>query len=99
MKFQLSYFPLGTFVVNILGSFFIGFLYGVFDEVAELPIELKLFAITGFLGALTTFSTFAYESFELLESMEILKFFLNIAMNIFGTLIAVLLGIKIAEIL
>ena len=54
--------PLGTLVANLAGGYLVGAAVAVFHINAELPAELKLFFITGFLGALTTFSTFSAEN-------------------------------------
>jgi len=93
-NFQLYSISLGTLFVNILGSFLIGVLFGYIQSY-QIPIYIKTFLITGILGALTTFSTFAYETFTLLESGEIEKAFLNIILNILGTLLMVYFGMKI----
>lgn len=54
-------FPIGTFVVNILGSFLIGVAYVVIVEKQLIPAEWRLFFITGILGGFTTFSSFSLE--------------------------------------
>ena len=56
-------FPLGTLAVNLLGSFLIGILFAYFHLNTSLSPHLKTFMVTGILGALTTYSTFAIESF------------------------------------
>jgi len=56
-------FPFGTFVINVVGSFLLGFTFFM-DE------SISLFFNIGFLGAFTTFSTFGYEAFSLLEKGE-----------------------------
>ena len=62
-------FPYGTFVVNATGSLLMGlFLTAVADHVAA---EARLFVATGFLGAYTTFSTFAYETIALARRAEV----------------------------
>lgn len=62
----LSYrFPLGTFVVNIVGSFLIGAAYVLLAEKALLPVEWRLFFITGVLGGFTTFSAFSLEILQM----------------------------------
>jgi len=60
--------PLGTLTANLLGGYLIGAAVAVFHVNVELPPELKLFFITGFLGALTTFSTFSAEVVHLIQS-------------------------------
>ncbi|MEA2050046.1 MAG: CrcB family protein [Campylobacterota bacterium] len=92
-----KYFPntlqLATLIVNITGSFFIGILVGLFMHYTPSDI-LKLFLITGFLGALTTYSTFAIESYMLLNS-QFWYGILNIILNLFGTIISAGLGYKL----
>jgi len=56
--------PLGTLAANLLGGYLVGVAVGYFHLHSQLPLALKLFAITGFLGGLTTFSTFSAEVVE-----------------------------------
>lgn len=56
--------PLGTLAANVIGGYLIGVAVGVFHLNTHLPLAWKLFAITGFLGGLTTFSTFSAEVVE-----------------------------------
>jgi len=77
--------PLGTLAVNLLGSLLIGVLFAYFHLNTLLSPHLKTFMITGILGALTTYSTFAIESFFLLESGHYTQAFANMALNVFGT--------------
>jgi len=79
--------PLGTLVVNLLGSLLIGFLFAYFHLNTSLSPHLKTFLVTGILGALTTYSTFAIESFFLLESGHYIHAFANMALNLFGTIL------------
>jgi len=99
--FQQKYypmdFPLGVLVVNIVGSFIIGFLYIYFSFYTISP-NIKLLLITGFLGSLTTFSTFALDSY-LLYQYSLNLTILNILSNVFGSIFAVLVGIKLAQII
>lgn len=62
-------FPAGTLVVNLLGSFLIGFIWCLFDE-AHWSHEWRLFVFTGLLGGFTTFSTFTRETFQLFKVGE-----------------------------
>ena len=78
--------PLGTLTVNLMGSFIIGMLFAYFHLNDHLSPHMKTFMITGILGALTTYSTFAIESFFLLESGEYMHAFFNMALNLFGTI-------------
>ena len=89
-------FPLGTLVVNVTGSFILGFIiYGVLSGKNISP-EFRDFSTIGFLGAFTTMSTFAYESLRLAELSEYMYFGLNIFSNIFLCLLAVYLGRELA---
>ncbi|MBL7829488.1 MAG: fluoride efflux transporter CrcB [Saprospiraceae bacterium] len=65
LGFTLSGFPLGTFIVNIVGCLLIGVSWALLvDEKHNLT---RLFVITGFLGGFTTFSSFGWESFQLFQ--------------------------------
>ena len=79
--------PLGTLTVNLLGSLIIGILFAYFHLNTSLSPHLKSFLTTGMLGALTTYSTFAIESFFLLESGQYAHAFANMALNLFGTIL------------
>lgn len=85
--------PFATLGVNIAGSFFIGLLVALFLHFTPSDI-LKGFLITGFLGALTTYSTFAIESYMLLNS-SFWHGVLNILLNVFGTILAAAGGYKL----
>ena len=84
--------PLGTLVVNLAGSLIIGMLFAYFHLNTSLSPHLKTFMVTGILGALTTYSTFAIESFFLLESGDYTSAFLNMALNLFGTILLAGIG-------
>jgi len=96
-KLSSLFFPVGTLAVNVLGSFLIGFLYLYFEQTIN-PIS-KALLVTGFLGALTTFSTFSLETFLLLQDGLYLKALLNILLNvtltITSTFVAIMLFKKI----
>jgi CrcB protein len=63
---KLPGFPLGTLASNLIGGYLVGFAVAFFLVRADLPPEWRLFAITGVLGGLTTFSTYSAEVTELL---------------------------------
>ena len=84
-------FPYGTFVANMLGCFLIGFLSG-WVLARELSLEMRLLILTGFLGALTTFSTFGYESLALLRGECVGYGLLNILLQLTVGLGAIWLG-------
>ena len=85
--------PLATLSVNIVGSFIIGILAALFMTFTP-SNELRAFLITGFLGALTTYSTFALETYFLFNS-SIYFAIINILLNVFGTIISVAIGYKL----
>jgi len=84
--------PFGTLTVNLLGSLIIGMLFAYFHFNTHLSPPLKTFMITGILGALTTYSTFAIESFFLLESGQYGYAFANMILNLFGTILLAGIG-------
>jgi len=78
--------PFGTLGVNLIGSFIMGCLIAYFMYSSLFSVHMKSFLTTGFLGALTTYSTFAIESFLLLEGGSILLALVNISLNVIGTI-------------
>ena len=86
-------FPLGTFVVNILGCFLIGLFYALSEKGNLLTPEWRLALTTGFCGGFTTFSTFAYENMSLLRTGDYLFFGLYILASVVLGIAAVYLGI------
>ncbi len=87
-KFSVLNFPVGILISNLLGCFLIGFLsYCLLETKAS--SYMKLFLLTGFLGGLTTFSSYAFDSFRLLYQGKEGLFFLNVFLNnFFGILLA-----------
>ncbi len=86
-------FPLGTFVVNMLGSFLIGFLFSL-EGFGFLSAESRLLLMVGFLGGFTTFSSFMLESFSLMPSLSA---WINVIGQVVVGLISVYLGIVVGR--
>jgi fluoride exporter len=85
--------PLGTLAANLLGGYLVGVAVGVFHLNAPIPMAWKLFAITGFLGGLTTFSTFSAEVVERMLAGQ-LPLALGLAsVHLLGSLTATYLGL------
>jgi fluoride exporter len=88
--------PFGTLIVNVSGSLLLGFILYSVANGKNIPAEFRDFMTIGFIGAYTTMSTFAYESFRLAELNEIIFFALNLFLNIFLCLLAVYFGKELA---
>ncbi len=90
-------FPLGTFLVNVSGSFLIGFLMSLFTERFMVNPQWRLLLVVGFLGAYTTFSTFEYETGTLIKDGEWLVALANIVFSVIVGFAALKLGEVIAK--
>jgi CrcB protein len=90
-------FPLGTFLINVSGSFLIGLLMSLFTERFMVNPQWRLLFVVGFLGAYTTFSTFEYETGALMKDGEWLIAMLNVVLSVIVGFIALKLGEVIAK--
>jgi fluoride exporter len=79
--------PYGTLGVNLIGSFIMGLLIAYFMYSTLFSVHMKSFLTTGVLGALTTYSTFAIESFLLIKGGSMSLAFLNISLNAIGSIL------------
>ena len=85
--------PAGTLIANLVGGYLIGIAMQYFSTRSGLSPELRLFCVTGFLGALTTFSTFSAEAVGLLSRGDYGWAFAHTASHLIGSLIATFAGI------
>lgn len=85
--------PLGTLAANLVGGYLIGLAVAFFSANASIPAELRLLIITGFLGGLTTFSTFSAEAVTLLARAQYGWGAMLIASHLAGSIVMTLLGI------
>jgi len=90
-------FPLGTLIVNLAGCFLIGFLYVVLTQYVLLREEYRVGLLVGFLGAFTTFSTFGYETFTLLNDGQKGLALANVLVSNLAGLALVWAGYRLAE--
>jgi fluoride exporter len=86
-------FPMGTFIVNLLGCFIIGVVFAMSEKGNLLTAEMRLFLAVGFCGGFTTFSTFSNDNLMLLKDGSILLLLANIVGSVLLGIVAVYLGI------
>ncbi|OJV34982.1 MAG: hypothetical protein BGO29_09810 [Bacteroidales bacterium 36-12] len=91
--------PTGTLLVNIIGSFIIGFLTGLSDKTTILSLEMRLFLMVGFVGGFTTFSSFTNENLTLIHNGQLLTMLLYTGLSVFLGFIAVCLGYALSNLL
>lgn len=92
-----SGFPLGTFIVNVLGSLVIGLVLGLSAKNQMISQNQSLLLATGFCGGFTTFSTFAYENQTFLKSGDYVSFLTYAIASFSLGIIAVVLGLFITK--
>ena len=90
-------FPLPTFVINISGSFLIGFLLILLTDRYEVGEALRMAVLVGFLGAFTTFSTFEMEIYGLTSERDHTTALLYLLLSIVGGFVAVIVGVRLAR--
>jgi len=94
-----SNIPLGTLVVNVLGGFLIGVIMELSISTDFISPNFKLFLTTGIMGGLTTFSTFSYETINLISYGYYFWGIANIFLNLFLSLGGVALAISLCKII
>jgi CrcB protein len=90
-------FPYGTLVINVSGSFILGFFLVLITDRFLVHPHWRLFFAIGFLGAYTTFSTFSFESFALLQNRAFLMALANMVGSVTLGLVAVVMGMALAR--
>ena len=84
--------PLGTLAANLAGGFLIGIAVEFFSQHADLPLEMRLLVITGFLGGMTTFSSFSAEAVLLLNAARYGWTVLLLSTHVIGSIVMTILG-------
>lgn len=85
--------PLGTLLANLVGAYLVGLASSIFEAQVGLSAELKLLVITGFLGGLTTFSTFSAEVVAILQAGAYWRAFFTMGLHLLGSVALTILGI------
>jgi fluoride exporter len=86
-------FPLGTLCANLFGGYLMGISLGIFSHYESLPLEMRLLMTTGFLGGLTTFSTFSAETVTLLARGDYGWATAVVMLHVIGSLVMTGIGI------
>jgi CrcB protein len=85
--------PLGTLAANLVGGYLIGIAMGVMELPGGMSVEMRLFVVTGFLGGLTTFSTFSAESVSMLQAGRYELVLLHLASHLAGSVLLTIAGL------
>ena len=94
-----STFPYGTLFVNILGCFIIGFLAAITEEKFLLSPNARLLLMVGFCGAFTTFSTFMFETVNLMKDGEMMRAFINVLASVMIGFLCLRVGFVLGELI
>lgn len=89
--------PWGTLAANLIGGYLVGVCVGVFQQLPELDPVWRLALVTGFLGALTTFSSFSAEVVAMLQQGRLALALGTASLHLFGSLALTLLGLRTVE--
>ena len=96
-KGMSSSFPMGTLLANIIGSFIIGIVFALAEKTNLLSSEWRIFLAVGICGGFTTFSTFAYNNFVMIEEQSFYQLFLNTGGSLIFSILAVYLGVIVVR--
>ena len=92
-------FPYGTLVINLLGCFIIGFLAAAAESRLLLSANMRLFLMVGLIGAFTTFSTFIFETVNLMKDGQMLLAFTNVFLSVLIGCAVFYLGVLLGELI
>lgn len=95
-KHVKTFFPISTLVVNLIGAFLVGLLWGLFEHIT-IPVNIRIFIFWGFLGSFTTFSAFALGNYEMFKDGKALAAITNILITNIGTISLVFLGMFVSS--
>jgi fluoride exporter len=96
-RYSSPYFPYGTFVVNIAGCLLFGVIFGLSEHRFVVGPTMRAFLLIGVLGGFTTFSSFTFETFQLLRDGELLLAVVNSVGQVLIGLVAFWLGTVVAR--
>lgn len=97
-KIGTGIFPWGTVAVNLIGALLIGLSWGLFDRIT-IPANNRLFLFIGLFGGFTTFSTFAFETFNLIKDNNIFTALVYLLVSNLGGIILVFLGYMLSKLI
>lgn len=92
-------FPYGTLIVNLIGCFLIGLFDTIFQERFLFSPMMRIFLMTGFCGAFTTFSTFMLETANLIKDGETMRAFLNVMVSVMIGFVVFRIGVLLGRVI
>lgn len=98
-RFYSGSWPLATLSVNMIGSFLFGLIFAWCEQQLDVPTETRTIILVGFMGAFTTFSSFAFDNFVLITRSQWTLFIANILVQNIVGILCVLLGWRLASLM